>query len=183
MKILLIDNYDSFTHNLAHLLNTTLKCNIQIIKHDHMDKMHIDNADFIVISPGPGHPNEYKYETLFANTSKPILGICLGMQILNISFGGSVNSLKNCQHGTTQYISFGKNGIKSEVAIYNSLFCSNISNQFAITAKTKNNIPMAIEHKTRPYIGYQFHPESFLTKNGEYFINYAFNHFFKNFNK
>lgn len=181
MNILLIDNYDSFTYNLSHQLQTVLDCHLNIVLHDHIQASQIDTCDAVVISPGPGTPHEYQYDQYLDRLgATPVLGICLGMQILNRYHGGSTDKLENCEHGTTRTMQWQQQ--QHDVAIYHSLYCNKIADHFHTTATTDTHIPMMIEHQNLPHIGFQFHPESFLTLNGETFIDYAFNQFFRRFN-
>ena len=175
MKILLIDNNDSFTCNLEHLLAITTKGKVKTIPYDELISEQPKGYDFTVISPGPGKPSEYpEYSYLFAQ-NVPVLGICLGMQIINEFFGGKIAPLPGCVHGKTDIIKFlGRN---YTVARYHSLYLSQVADCLEVIATNMNGLPMAIRHKSRKILGYQFHPESFLTQDGEDFINHALKFF------
>ena len=188
MKILLIDNYDSFTYNLYHYLST-LKCKVDVYRNDKIKISTIKKNKYkkIVISPGPGNPNQagscikivkYFYKTI------PILGVCLGHQIIGQVFGSKIVIAKKLMHGKTSKIQhFGK-GIFKGVAKtisgtrYHSLIIDNksIGKELVITAKTKDNIIMGIMHKKYNIHGVQFHPESIKTPVGikllKNFLNY-----------
>ncbi|MBT8762804.1 aminodeoxychorismate/anthranilate synthase component II [Desulfohalobiaceae bacterium Ax17] len=175
MNILLIDNNDSFTCNLEHLLATTTKGKVKVIPYNELTLELPKGYDFTVISPGPGKPSEYpQYSYLFAQNI-PILGICLGMQIINKFFGGKTAPLQGCIHGKTDAIRFmGRN---YQVARYHSLYLSQVADCLEVIAINASGVPMAVRHKSRKILGYQFHPESFLTQDGENFINYALKFF------
>jgi len=177
MELFLIDNFDSFTYNLAHLLSNVLKCNPRVVSYSEFRGEHLNGCEAVVISPGPGKPCEYpKYEIL-RDCDRPILGICLGMQILNELYDGSTDVLDDCVHGKTDEIEM--EGRKFTVARYHSLFVSKVASNFQVVSQNRQGIPMAIRHINKPIVGFQFHPESFMTSEGQYFIDYAFNCFKK----
>ncbi len=165
MKLLLIDNNDSFTYNLQHLLAT---CGFDVTVKNYYDDPFdsLKNYDGIVISPGPGNPSWYpKYRNLF-EVDMPIMGICLGMQIINVFFGGKAKRAPKCFHGKTDlvYITYRKSWLR--VARYHSLYCSEVPPSLKIISYNKEGIPMGIAHRKRRIIAFQFHPESFLTEDG-----------------
>jgi anthranilate/para-aminobenzoate synthase component II len=169
--ILLIDNFDSFTINLEHLLVARLGTIPKIVSYADVDMVDLEAFDLVVISPGPGRPVEYpQYARLFLS-NVPVLGICLGMQIVNEQFGGRTDRLPGCYHGRADEIIF--NGERRLVARYHSLYANVIGKDLDIIASDAAGIPMAVRHRFRPIIGYQFHPESFLTNDGGYYIDYA----------
>jgi len=178
MKILLIDNYDSFTYNLYHYLSA-LKCKVEIYRNDKIkiDKIKKNKYKKIVISPGPGNPNQagncleivkYFYKTI------PILGVCLGHQVIGQAFKSRIVGAKKLMHGKTSLIKHnGKGvfkGIKRVISAtrYHSLIIDkeNISNDLIITAETADNIIMGVMHKKYNVHGIQFHPESIKTPEG-----------------
>ena len=115
MKTLLIDNYDSFTYNLYHYL-LSLKCKVEVIRNDKINSKEILKRKYkkIVISPGPGTPNQAgNCLKIVKNLSKkiPILGVCLGHQVIGQAFGAKIINAKNLMHGKTSKISHGKTGI------------------------------------------------------------------------
>jgi len=189
MKILLIDNNDSFTNNLKHLLvkeidhaevtvvsySKILSCSVKADCEHNKKSFNLDEFDLIVISPGPGKPQDYPGYDVVIDSGKPILGICLGMQILNEHFGGQTSRLTGCFHGRAEDIDF--NGLNIAVARYHSLYCNVIGKGLEVVGANSHGVPMAIVHNQRPLLAYQFHPESFLTKQAGVFIGYALNFF------
>jgi len=188
MKILLIDNYDSFTFNLYHYLSS-LKVKVDVIRNDKITDTQIikDKYDKIVISPGPGNPNQSGncikiVKSLYKKIS--ILGVCLGHQIIGQVFGSKIIQAKKLMHGKTSIIKSNKIGIlknlpkKFEATRYHSLIIDKktLSKELEITAQTEDGIIMGIKHKQYNIHGVQFHPESIKTIIGikilKNFINY-----------
>ena len=188
MKILLIDNYDSFTFNLYHYLSS-LKANVEVFRNDQITEKDIIKKKYnkIVISPGPGNPNQAGnclriVKKLYKKI--PILGVCLGHQIIGQVFGSKIIQAKKLMHGKTSKIKSLKTGIlknipKSfEATRYHSLIIDKktLSKDLKITALTKDGIIMGIMHKKYNIHGVQFHPESIKTTIGikilRNFINY-----------
>ena len=178
MKIILIDNYDSFTFNLFHYLSS-LKVNVDVIRNDKISSKEIVRKKYnkIVISPGPGNPNQSGnclkivkslYKTM------PILGVCLGHQIIGQIFGSKIIQAKKLMHGKTSKIISKRTGILKglpknfEATRYHSLIIDKktLSRDIEITAETKDGIIMGIKHKKYNVHGVQFHPESIKTKLG-----------------
>ncbi len=170
-NILLIDNYDSFTRNLEHLLAHCLRVAPSVVSYARMSQLDLNSADLIVISPGPGRPSEYPEYRRLLSCDTPIIGICLGMQVLNELYGGATDRLKLCVHGKTGRIEF--DGRHLDVARYHSLYANRVADCFDIIARSDDGVPMAIRHASKRQIGYQFHPESFMTEEGGVFIDYA----------
>ena len=188
MKTLLIDNYDSFTYNLYHHL-LSLKCKVEVVRNDKINSKEILKRKYkkIVISPGPGTPNQAgNCLKIVKNISKkiPILGVCLGHQVIGQAFGAKIINARKLMHGKTSKISHSKTGIFKGVknnftgTRYHSLIIDRktLSKNFIITAKTKDNVIMGIMHKKYNLHGLQFHPESISTKEGikliKNFLNY-----------
>ena len=178
MKILLIDNYDSFTYNLYHYLSS-LKCKVEVYRNDKIDINEIKKRKYkkIVISPGPGNPNQsgncikivkYFYKTL------PILGVCLGHQIIGQVFKSKIIGAKKLMHGKTSNIKHNGKGIFKNIkktfisTRYHSLIIDRktLSKDLEITAETKDKIIMGVMHKKYNVHGVQFHPESIKTPEG-----------------
>ena len=175
MKIILIDNYDSFTFNLYHYLSS-LKINVDVIRNNIItDKQIIKNKyDRIVISPGPGNPNQSgNCIKIVTNLYKkiPILGVCLGHQIIGQVFGSKIIQAEKLMHGKTSIIESNKTGIlkglpsRFEATRYHSLIIDKktLSKELEITAQTKDGTIMGVKHKKYNVHGVQFHPESIKT--------------------
>lgn len=182
MKILLLDNYDSFTHNLAQLLDESSLCSFDIVKNDEIDFRNVNKYDKILLSPGPGVPSEagQMMELISEfHTTKPILGVCLGMQAIAEFFGAKIYNMRKVYHGIKQKIIINTNEVlfstlsKSQmVGLYHSWAVSeeNLPAELSITAKSTDEIIMALAHKMFNVKGVQFHPESYITENGKQMI-------------
>ena len=178
MKILLIDNYDSFTYNLYHYLSS-LKCNVEVYRNNKIkiDKIKKKKYQKIVISPGPGNPNQagscLKIVKKFYKTI-PIFGVCLGHQIIGQVFGSKIIVAKKVMHGKTSQILHTEKGIfrgikrKISATRYHSLVIDRktLGKELVITAETKDKIIMGIMHNKYNVHGVQFHPESIKTPEG-----------------
>ena len=177
-KIILIDNYDSFTFNLYHYLSS-LKVNVDVIRNDQISSKGIVKRKYnkIVISPGPGNPNQSGnclkiVKSLYKKI--PILGVCLGHQIIGQIFGSKIIQAKKLMHGKTSKIISKQTGILKnlpktfEATRYHSLIIDKktLSKDLEITAETKDGLIMGVRHKKYNVHGVQFHPESIKTKIG-----------------
>jgi len=175
-KIFLLDNYDSFTYNIYHAL---ARPGYEIIIRQPNQTTFREIKELephaIIFSPGPKAPADYPlmHELLsFYAGSKPILGVCLGMQVINEFFGGITIAAPQPVHGKVSEIEIlGGNlftglGPSMSVARYHSLIVANVPQEMRITAR-RGTIVMAFEHKTYNIYGVQFHPESFMTPNGQ----------------
>ena len=188
MKILLIDNYDSFTFNLYHYISS-LKVTVDVVRNDKINSNEILKKKYnrIVISPGPGNPNQSGNCINILKTlhkELPFLGVCLGHQIIGHVFGSKIIQAKKLMHGKTSKINSKKIGILKnlpktfEATRYHSLIIDKktLSNQLEITAETDDGIIMGVQHKKYNIHGVQFHPESIKTRIGinilKNFINY-----------
>ena len=188
MKILLIDNYDSFTFNLYHYLSS-LKTKVDVIRNNKITSKEIikKKYDKIVISPGPGNPNQSGncLNILKAlHKDIPFLGVCLGHQIIGQVFGSKIIQAKKLMHGKTSEIKSKKIGILKNLprtflaTRYHSLIIDkkSLSENLEITAETNSGLIMGIQHKIYNIHGVQFHPESIKTEFGmrilKNFINY-----------
>lgn len=181
MKILIIDNYDSFTYNLLHLVNENVTGEVTVIRNDELSIEDVESFDNIILSPGPGLPSESglllpiieKYKD-----SKPMLGVCLGMQAIGEVFGAKLINIDKPLHGIATPITHDGSrlfeGIPQtfEVGRYHSwiIDADTLSKDLKISAYDTNNQPMALEHKTLPIFAVQFHPESILTEYGKELI-------------
>jgi anthranilate synthase/aminodeoxychorismate synthase-like glutamine amidotransferase len=182
MKILFIDNYDSFTFNLVQL--TGKYVNTIVVKRN--DKTSVDEIidlmpDKIVISPGPGNPVESGVSLDVIRTlgrNIPILGVCLGHQGIGYCFGGKIINAPCLMHGkSSSIIHDGKNIYKNipqkfQAGRYHSLIVDreSLGEELTVTAETEDGIIMGLRHKSFPIEGIQFHPESILTPEGEKLI-------------
>jgi anthranilate synthase component 2 len=183
MRVLLLDNYDSFTYNLAHMLREISDVRLLIAKHDQITLDAIGEFDKIILSPGPGVPEEYP---LVINaiqhyfTYKPILGVCLGMQAMYEAFGGSLLNLQTVHHGVSSSVTIvdPHDNVFHDIAPnflagrYHSWVCDPVTLPPAlfITAKDAHGNMMACRHGSFPLHGIQFHPESILTPHGKQMI-------------
>ncbi len=175
LKIVVIDNYDSFTYNLVHILEE-LETEVTIIRNDQFYLEDLEDYDKIMISPGPGIPSEAgltkKVITTYAGKI-PILGICLGHQAIADCFGGELENLTEVFHGVSTDITIEKDYIFKDfpstiqVGRYHSwAVAKNLPDSIESIAVDKHNINMALRHKTLDLRGLQFHPESVLTPMG-----------------
>ena len=177
MKIILIDNYDSFTFNLYHYLSNY--SDVEVIRNDKINSREIIKNKYkkIVISPGPGNPNQAGncldiVKKLYKKI--PILGVCLGHQIIGQVFGSKIIQAKNLVHGKTSKIFSNKKGILKnlprvfDATRYHSLIVDKktLSKDLTITAETKDGIIMGLKHIKYNVHGVQFHPESIKTRCG-----------------
>lgn len=187
MKVLIIDNYDSFTYNLYQYIGEILKYSSRsniIVKRNNkitIDEIKKNNFKRIIISPGPGTPEDTKYfgickdVILKIGKTIPILGVCLGMQGIAHCFGGKIKKAPTPMHGKTSIIRHNQKGLfkdlpdSLEVMRYHSLIIDRASlpKDIEITAETKTKEIMGIKHKKYPIEGIQFHPESFSTEGGK----------------
>jgi anthranilate synthase component 2 len=179
IKLLLIDNYDSFTYNIAHCLRNQPGVNLQIIEANEVDLRKVDSFDKIVFSPGPDLPRKGNMmERILSeySSSKSILGICLGLQAIWIFSGGILRQLEEPVHGRKRVMT--KTGIYSrilegipgsfEAGLYHSWIADSdlIPDHLAVTALSEEGRIMGIRHKSYDIEAVQFHPESVLTPLG-----------------
>lgn len=191
--ILLIDNYDSFSYNLYQLIGV-VKPDIKVIRNDEMSVEQIEalHPELIVISPGPGRPEHAGIcleAVRYFKGKIPILGVCLGHQVICEAYGAKVDYAKQLMHGKTSEISvdtsstlFLKLSEQIKVGRYHSLAvdAKTLPPTLKITAQTEDGEVMAVEDFTNHVYGLQFHPESVLT---EYGLQVIQNIFYKNFIK
>ncbi|MCW5590364.1 MAG: aminodeoxychorismate/anthranilate synthase component II [Legionellales bacterium] len=182
MNILLIDNMDSFVHNLADEF-ARIGCQTTLFRNQWDDSAALDyieqhQPEIIVFSPGPGHPKQdslCRFILAHTQQSQKILGICLGHQIIVDYFGGTVAQASSLMHGRASFIQHDQQlefqGLPNplQVARYHSLVATSLSDELITTAVHENTI-MAVRHRTRPIVGLQFHPESVLTPEGSLII-------------
>jgi len=177
MKLLLIDNYDSFTYNLYQLFGE-LGADQTVFRNDSLSTPDIGSIrpDAIVISPGPGTPAEAGVSNAVISAwgrRIPILGVCLGMQCMAKVFGGRVRRADRVVHGKTSMIHHdGEDIFKGvpnpcRVARYHSLVTDDLPDCLQVTARAEDGAIMALKHRESPVRGVQFHPESFLSEYGK----------------
>ncbi|MGV6862687.1 MAG: anthranilate synthase component II [Putridiphycobacter sp.] len=182
MRILLIDNYDSFTYNIVHYLRKN-GAEVEVFFNNEIPFEKMDSFDRVVLSPGPGLPIDSGDLMLFIekfHNKIPMLGVCLGFQALLEFFGGTLLNQKVVKHGVKESCFFDNasrmfNGTpeKFNVGLYHS-WCANeedFPKELTITSRSEHNVIMAFEHVNYPVYGVQFHPESILTENGMLIIN------------
>lgn len=187
MKILVFDNYDSFTYNLVHVVEKILNQKVDIFRNDKIALEQVNDYDKIILSPGPGIPVEagllLPLIQRYAPT-KSILGVCLGHQAIAEALGGTLINLKNVFHGIATPIDLLKNETGENSKIFTSLpeqitvgryhswvvNESDLPSDLTITAKDESGLIMAMQHKRFDVTGVQFHPESVLTPEGETII-------------
>ncbi|MGC8588746.1 MAG: anthranilate synthase component II [Hydrogenobaculum sp.] len=178
MKLLMIDNYDSFTYNLVQYFNI-LGQDVEVVKNDEIKPEDIKDMDIdaIVISPGPCSPKEAGISVDVIKIYKdkyPILGVCLGHQSIGYAFGANIVKAKRLMHGKTSMISHNNDGLYEglpnpfKAVRYHSLVIdkNTLSDEFVVDAVAEDGDIMGIRHKTLPIFGVQFHPESIVSEHG-----------------
>lgn len=179
-QTLIVDNYDSFTFNLVHLIEAILDEEVVIKRVDDIAVSEISDYKNIVFSPGPGLPHESPNllnlvrESLRLN--KRVLGVCLGLQAVALADGAELKNLKEVHHGVSHPINilspgsllFQNCGAELMVGRYHSWVIdeSKLSEHWVLTSRDQAGEVMSIEHKSKPFYGIQFHPESVLTPGG-----------------
>jgi len=184
MKILIFDNYDSFTYNLVHVVEKIIHGKVDVYRNDKIPLEKIKEYDKIILSPGPGLPVESGLLLPLIKeyaSSKSILGVCLGHQAIGETFGGSLINLSTVYHGVATKIKINPGRTQSSNDVFNELAGElevgryhswivdkeNFPAELEITAEDENGYIMALRHKTFDVQGVQFHPESVLTPMGE----------------
>ena len=177
MRILVIDNYDSFVFNLVQYLGQ-LGAECVVVRNDEISVTEADNFDGVLISPGPGVPEEagvsMEMIRYCADKKIPLFGVCLGHQAIAAVFGGVVSRAPELLHGKTSQVHHKEVGVFTELPSpftatrYHSLAVErdSVPTDLQITGETESGIVMGLRHKTLPIEGVQFHPESVLTEHG-----------------
>lgn len=181
--ILVIDNYDSFTYNLVHLVGTHTN-ELEVVRNDGLTVADVREMapEGILISPGPGRPADAGITEELIRTlgpTIPVLGVCLGHQAIGEVYGGKIAYAPSLMHGKTSEVSHGGQGVFSGLPSpftatrYHSLVVdrASIPSSLEITAETSDGVVMGLRHKTHPVEGIQFHPESVLTTEGPRIID------------
>ncbi|HEY0434721.1 MAG TPA: aminodeoxychorismate/anthranilate synthase component II [Chitinophagaceae bacterium] len=180
MKILVFDNYDSFTYNLVHLVEKILRQTVEVHRNDQLPLEEVNRFDKIILSPGPGIPKEAGLLMPLIGeyaASKSILGVCLGHQAIGEVFGGQLENLTDVYHGVATPCHISKKDVALfeglpetlEVGRYHSWIVSDkdFPNELEVTARDDNGYIMGLQHRRFDVQGVQFHPESVLTPMGE----------------
>src|SRR5258705_1329868 len=184
MRILVFDNYDSFTYNLVHLVEKITHNKVEVYRNDQIPLEKVKGYDKIILSPGPGIPVEAGLLLPLIKeyaSSKSILGVCLGHQAIGEAFGGKLVNLSTVYHGVATKIEVGGQKLEAksklfegmpdeiEAGRYHSWIISdeNFPEELEVTARDDNNYIMGLQHKRYDVQGVQFHPESVLTPMGE----------------
>ncbi|MDG1742126.1 MAG: aminodeoxychorismate/anthranilate synthase component II [Crocinitomicaceae bacterium] len=172
-RILLIDNYDSFTYNLAHYMEGEGVA-VDIVLNDAFDCADLERYDKVVLSPGPGLPLDagVLMDVVAACVGvRPVLGVCLGMQAIALHLGGSLYNQDVVKHGVAEFIELDSSSLflgmssPTQVGLYHS-WAVESTGDFNVTARSKSGIVMALENTSKKLFGVQFHPESILTDDG-----------------
>ena len=181
MKILLLDNYDSFTYNLAHLVKE-LGAEVDVLRNDKFELEELEKYDKIILSPGPGIPEEAGLLLEVIRTyagRKPILGVCLGEQAIGQAFGGKLTNLSEVFHGIQTNVKIKNkdyifSGLPTEIPVgrYHSwvVDTDGFPEELVITAISSEGQIMALKHREYDVHGIQFHPESVLTPDGKQIV-------------
>ena len=183
MKILVFDNYDSFTYNLVHLVQKITNTKVDVFRNDEIALKKVADYDKIILSPGPGIPIEAGMLLPLIKeyaSSKSILGVCLGHQAIGEAFGGKLINLDTVYHGVATNCKLAIEecrlfaGLPERISVgrYHSWIVSeeDFPAELEITAKDENGYIMGLQHKKYDVQGVQFHPESVLTPDGEAII-------------
>jgi len=183
-KVIIIDNYDSFTYNLVHIVEELLEQDVDVVRNDEFELIDLEKYDYIILSPGPGVPEEagqLKAVIEQYKSTKKIMGVCLGLQAIGEVYGAKLINLKRVWHGMrtmmkrTTADSVLLDGINSEFPAgrYHSWVIdpSSDTSELIITATDDEGNIMAARHKTDTVYGLQFHPESIMTDDGKLMIN------------
>ena len=176
MKLLIVDNYDSFTYNLYHYVNQFVN-NVEVVKNDQVKLSKINNFDKIILSPGPGLPNEHEnlFEIIDISKEKSLLGVCLGHQAIAEYFGANLLNLDLVNHGVSNEIIITENDYifnslpkKINVGLYHSWFVDkkNFPKELIVTSNNKAGNIYSFKHSKFDIRGVQFHPESIMTEYG-----------------
>ncbi len=169
MRVLLVDNYDSFTYNLAHYL-AELGADVTVRRPDQLNGGVAPTH--LVLSPGPGRPSAQLLE-LVRESRVPTLGVCLGHQAIVQAFGGQIGSAQRLLHGKTSVVEHDGRGVFRglpqglEVGRYHSLAATRVPDELEVSARADDGEVMGVRHRELPVEGVQFHPESVLTPLGK----------------
>lgn len=180
MKILVLDNYDSFTYNLVHYVLEIADATVEVFRNDEIKLDAVEKYDVIILSPGPGLPKDAGIMPALLKkyyTQKPILGVCLGHQAIGEAFGGDLHNLTRVYHGleTPVDITEAESKLFADIPTpfmagrYHSWVVqpSELPAELKVTATAEDGSIMAMQHREFPIYGVQFHPESVMTPYGK----------------
>jgi len=184
MKVLPIDNHDSFVYNLAQLVEETGLCSLEVVSYDHVNEQMIRGFDKFIISPGPGIPSDFpKLETFVRQfyREKDILGVCLGHEVIAIAFNGEIHHSGKVFHGFSKktFVTDREDPVFSgvpdgfEAGLYHSWILNEsvFPPALKITARAEDGVIMALAHRKFNVVGFQYHPESIMTPHGSRMVN------------
>jgi len=177
MRVLVIDNYDSFTYNLVQYFGE-LGAEPIVIRNDELAPEDGEELapDRLVISPGPGRPEDAGYSVEYVRrlgSRIPTLGVCLGHQAITVAFGGTVDRAPEPRHGKTSPITHDGRGVFKDLpnpfaaTRYHSLASIELPDELEVTARSEDGVIQAVRHRQLPITGVQFHPESVMTTYGK----------------
>ena len=183
-KIIVLDNYDSFTYNLVHYIESNPNYEVDVFRNDEISIDAIDNYNTIILSPGPGLPEDAGILKAVIDryaATKKILGVCLGMQAIGEVFGANLENLNDVYHGVatkikvteTNDLLYKNISENIDVGRYHSWVISNdnFPNKLIVTSRDENGQIMSLKHQDHKVYWVQYHPESILTPNGKEIIN------------
>jgi para-aminobenzoate synthetase component 2 len=180
-KILVVDNYDSFVFNLVQYLQQ-LGAEVLVKRNDKVNAESINGFDGVLLSPGPGTPEDAGACIEIVNAAiekqKPLLGVCLGHQAIGAALGGKVSRAPELLHGKTSQVQHKNEGVFKDLKSpftatrYHSLAIeiTSVPEELVVTASTEAGVIMGVKHKSAPIEGVQFHPESVLTEGGHHLL-------------
>ena len=175
MRILVVNNFDSFVFNLVdYLRNLGAEC--EVVDNNKVDLKKLESYDGVLISPGPGTPEDagksINVVNQCAEIKKQLLGVCLGHQVIAVAQGGTVSRATELLHGKTSVMVHDQQGVLDAipsplvVGRYHSLVIKEVPENYIVNGRTESGVIMAMSHRSLPIFGLQFHPESVLTENG-----------------
>jgi para-aminobenzoate synthetase component II len=177
MRVLVVDNYDSFVYNLVQYL-AQLGAQVTVRRNDEVDLDELDAVDGVLVSPGPGTPeragSSIEVIRRCAERALPVLGVCLGHQAIGVAWGGVVERAPELLHGKTSLVHHDGSGVLAGLPSpfvatrYHSLSIrpDTVPAELEVTGRTDGGVIMAVRHRELPVVGVQFHPESVLTEGG-----------------
>ena len=180
MRVLVVDNYDSFTFNLVQYLGE-LGADPLVVRNDAIKPEEAEDLapDRLVISPGPGRPEDAGFSVEFVQrlgSTIPTLGVCLGHQAVAVAFGGSVDRAPEPRHGKTSPITHDGRGLFKDLpnpfiaTRYHSLATVDLPDELEVSARSEDGVIQAVRHRELPITGVQFHPESIMTESGKHLL-------------